>query len=340
VGGIGPRGSPRPARPRAGAAVVLAALLAVACASDSDESVSEPPSTRSSGDAAPAAGATTTTQARRVPDGSAVVAAAGDIACTPGQAPSDAGCRMADTAALVEAAAPAVVLTLGDNQYERGTLDGFQRSYDASWGRFKAITRPSVGNHEYAGGKANGYFQYFGAAAGPAGRGWYSFDLNGWHLVALNSNCSIVGGCGPGSPQHEWLRADLAASDATCTLAYWHHPRFSSGLHGDDQSVGPLWELLEAESAELVLSGHDHHYERFAALAPDGTPDPGGIRQFVVGTGGRSLYPTFLIHRGSEVRRSATYGILVLALSPAGYRWAFRPAPGDTFTDAGEGTCD
>ncbi len=247
---------------------------------------------------------------------------------------------MADTAALVEAASPAAVLTLGDNQYEVGALDAYEGSYDATWGRFKAITRPSAGNHEFAGEKAKGYFDYFGAAAGPPGTGWYSFDLAGWHLVSLNSNCSVIEGCGPGSAQHDWLQADLAASDAKCTLAYWHHPRFSSGYHGNDESVGPLWDLLEAESAELVLSGHDHHYERLAALAPDGTPDPTGIRQFVVGTGGRSLYPTLGARTGSEVRRTSSYGILVLTLSPGSYRWNFTPAPGDTFTDAGQGTCN
>lgn len=320
------------------AAVGVAAALLAACAG-ADGPTQGPPSTLTSRSTA-ATGGTTTTTLGPVPDGSAVVAAAGDIACTPGQAPSPAGCRMADTAAMVEAAEPAAVLTLGDNQYEVGALDAFRSSYDATWGRFKAITRPSAGNHEFSGGEAKGYFEYFGAAAGPAGRGWYSFDVAGWHLVALNSNCSIIGGCGPGSPQHEWLRADLAASDAECTLAYWHHPRFSSGYHGDDESVGPLWDLLEADSAELVLSGHDHHYERFAAMAPDGAPDPDGIRQFVVGTGGRSLYPTLGVHKGSEVRRAATFGVLLLTLSPGSYRWNFTPAPGDTFTDAGQGTCN
>ncbi len=339
MGGGRRKGLARNGRARtAVAAAVVAVVLLGACASGSDERAEGPPPTVTTAGTVQADSPTTTARGP-VPDGSAVVAAAGDIACTPGEAPSDAGCRMSDTAALVEAAAPAAVLTLGDNQYELGRLDAFRNSYDASWGRFKAITHPSAGNHEFAGGKADGYFDYFGAAAGPRGRGWYSFDIAGWHLVALNSNCSIIGGCGPGSPQYKWLEADLAASKATCTLAYWHHPRFSSGFHGDDESVGPLWELLEVDSAELVLSGHDHHYERFAALAPDGTPDPDGIRQFVVGTGGRSLYPTIRLHAGSEVRRVATYGILVLTLSPGSYRWDFTPAPGDTFTDAGQGAC-
>lgn len=268
-----------------------------------------------------------------------VVAAAGDIACTPGLVNSDGQCKMAATADVVEAANPAVVVTLGDNQYEDGALENFQRSYDASWGRFKARTRPSAGNHEYSSGKAPGYYAYFGAAAGPPGQGWYSFDVGGWHLVALNSNCKAIGGCGPGSAQYQWLQADLAASKATCTLAYWHHPRFSSGYHGDDASVGPLWELLDGDGAELVLSGHDHHYEHFAPLAPDGAPDPGGIRQFVVGTGGRSVYPTLVPKAGSEVRQSTTFGVILLTLSPGSYRFRFVSVAGDDFTDEGAADC-
>lgn len=332
-------GSMRPTVARAGAAVAALSLL-VACGGNGAGGSGAGREGAGPATAVTAAASTTTTSAApAVPDDSVVVAAAGDIACTPGQAPSDAGCRMAETAALVEAARPAAVLTLGDNQYETGTLAAFRDSYDRSWGRFKAITHPSPGNHEFAGGSARGYFTYFGAAAGPPGRGWYSFDVGAWHMVSLNSNCAAAGGCGPGSPQYAWLEADLVASGARCTLAYWHHPRFSSGYHGDDPSVGPLWELLDRASAELVLSGHDHHYERFAATAPDGTPKADGIRQFVVGTGGRSLYPTFVPHRGSELRRSVTFGILVLTLSSDGYRWRFDHVPGDTFTDAGEGRC-
>jgi len=285
------------------------------------------------------ASSVTTTEAGDPPAGSIVVAAAGDIACTPGLVNSERQCRMGATAEVVAAADPAMVLTLGDNQYEDGSLENFQRSYQASWGRFKARTHPSPGNHEFSGGKAPGYFAYFGAAAGPPGKGWYSFDAGGWHLVSLNSNCTAIGGCGPGSAEYDWLKADLAASDARCTLAYWHHPRFSSGYHGNDASVGPLWELLDAAGAELVLSGHDHHYERFAPLAPDGTPDSGGMRQFVVGTGGRSLYPTLVAETGSEVRRSTTYGVLLLTLSPDGYRWRFAAVAGDDFTDSGQGDC-
>jgi len=317
-------------------AVAALALLA-ACGGTAGESGSGPPAVP-----APRRGpvTTTTTDPGPVPEGSVVVVAAGDIACTPGQAPSDLACRMQATADLVAAAEPAVVLTLGDNQYEDATLEKFRQSYDRSWGRFRSLTRPSPGNHDFGGGRGAGYFAYFGPAAGRPGQGWYGFDAGSWHVVALNSNCAALGGCGPGTPQYEWLRPDLAASDARCTLAYWHHPRFSSGYHGDDPSVGPLWELLAEAKAEVVLSGHDHHYERFAPLAPDGDPDPGGLRQFVVGTGGRSLYPTLLPRKGSERRQSTVFGVLVLTLSPDSYRWRFDSVAGvDSFTDAGHDAC-
>lgn len=321
------------------AALVLAAALVGACRSYDNPSAGPSTTTEASTEPSPPSAPSTTAETGPAPAGSIVVAAAGDIACTPGLVNSDRLCKMAGTADLVEAAGAAVVLTLGDNQYEAGALEDFQRSYGLSWGRFKARTRPSPGNHEFSGGKAPGYFAYFGAAAGPPGRGWYSFDAGGWHMVSLNSNCKAIGGCGPGSAQYEWLRADLVASKARCTLAYWHHPRFSSGYHGGDASVGPLWDLLDSADAELVLSGHDHHYERFAPMTPAGVPDPGGIRQFVVGTGGRSLYPTLVPQPGSEVRRSTTYGVLLLSLGPTSYRWRFASASGDDFTDTGQGDC-
>lgn len=282
---------------------------------------------------------TTTTAVPPVPPGSVVVAAAGDISCEPGQAATDIACQMEATADLVEAARPELVLTLGDNQYENGTLEQFEGSYASNWGRFKDRTKPSVGNHEYDVPGAAGYFDYFGAAAGTKGEGWYSFDAGSWHLIAINSNCSFIGGCGPGTAQYEWLQADLAASRARCTLAFWHHPRFTSGYHGNDETVAPLWDLLDGAGAELVLSGHDHHYERLAPLAPDGTPNPGGMRQLIVGTGGHSLFPALRAHAGSEVRRATSYGIVVLTLEPAAYRWEFRSIPNSDFTDAGRTVC-
>lgn len=239
---------------------------------------------------------------------------------------------MEATAQVVESLRPTVVAPLGDLQYERGEASGFARSYDPTWGRFKAITRPAPGNHEYAGGRARGYFGYFGAAAaGADGRGWYSYDLGAWHVVALNSVCSVVGGCGEGSPQLAWLRDDLRSTKAKCVLAYWHHPRHSSGLHGGDPGYEPFWEALRQAGADVVLSGHDHHYERFAPVA--------GIRQFVVGTGGRSLYPVVAPLPGSEVHNTTTFGVLALTLRDDGYDWRFVPIPGSTFQDQGSAGC-
>ncbi|HET7486409.1 MAG TPA: metallophosphoesterase [Acidimicrobiales bacterium] len=320
-----------PVRRALAALAVAAALAAPACGSGADSKDAAPPTTASTTTTVPTITTTTAPPAL-------VVAVAGDIACPPGLAPAPYQCQQAATAGLVAAAHPALVLTLGDNQYENGRPGEYDGSYAGTWGAFKAITRPSPGNHEYN-TDGIGYYAYFGAAAGPAGKGWYSFDAGGWHIVSLNSNCAAAGGCNTGTPQNEWLRADLAASHARCTLAFWHHPRFSSGPHGDDASVQPLWEVLRAAGADVVLNGHDHDYERFAPLSPAGTPDPEGMREFVVGTGGRNLYPTFLPHTGSEIRHASGFGILVLDLRPDDYRWHWAGLPGDPFTDAGEGQC-
>ena len=284
-----------------------------------------------------------------LPEGpSPVIAAAGDIACDPAAPDFNGGsgtplaCRQKDTSDLLLGAGLAGVLTVGDNQYEDGQLTKYQQSYDATWGRAKHITRPSVGNHEYldpAGG-ARGYFDYFGSAAGERGKGYYAFDLGSWHLIALNSNCASVGGCGPGSPQEQWLRQDLAATRAACVLAYWHHPRFSSGQHGDTVEVEPLWRALYDAGADVVLAGHDHTYERFAPQDPGGRADPAaGIRQFVVGTGGRSHYGFTTVHPNSEVRNGSTFGVLKLTLQPLSYQWRFEPVAGQSFEDTGSGNC-
>jgi hypothetical protein len=233
------------------------------------------------------------------------------------------------TAALL-ARTPGTVATLGDNVYETGTAQEFADCYDPSWGRFRGRTRPAVGNHEYGTEDAAGYFAYFGARAAPPG-GWYSYDLGTWHLVVLNSNCGPAGGCEPGSPQELWLRADLASHSARCTLAYWHHPRYSSGPHGDDPTVEPFWLALAAAGADVILSGHDHDYERFAPKR--------GIREFVVGTGGRSHYPIVRRTTGSVVRNSTAYGVLRLTLRPGSYSWRFLPVRGASFTDKGSARC-
>lgn len=275
-----------------------------------------------------------------------VIAAAGDIACDPGDPNYNAGsgtataCRMKATSDLLVAVPPDAVLVLGDDQYEDGALAKFQASYDATWGRVKAITRPVAGNHEYGTPNAAGYFSYFGGAAGDPAKGWYSFDLGAWHLVVLNSSCGAVGGCGTGSPQIAWLAADLAAHPNVCTLAAWHQPRFSSGAHGDDPAFDAIWRTLYDAGADVVLNGHDHDYERFDPQDPDAVADGvRGIRAFVVGTGGKNQTAFGTIRANSAVRSSGAFGVLTLTLHPSGYDWNFVPAAGGSFTDSGSGAC-
>ena len=272
--------------------------------------------------------------------------AVGDIACDPNDAAYNGGrgsstsCRERATSDLAISLKPAAVLALGDLQYEVGRLSAFQRSYDATWGRLKKITYPAPGNHEYGTGVTRGYFPYFGARAGIAGRGYYSADIAGWHLVSLNSICAQFGGCQRGSAQEKWLRADLKAHPAPCTIAIWHHARWSSGLHGSSDKVDALWRALAEAGADVVLVGHDHDYERFAPLNANGVVDQAhGVREFVVGTGGRSLYPVLGRATGSQVRNTQTFGVLKLTLRPRAYDWAFVPAAGSTFTDSGSGSC-
>jgi hypothetical protein len=279
-----------------------------------------------------------------------IFAVAGDIACDPSSSRYRNGlgtpeaCRQKDTSDLLldPSAFPtlAAVLTVGDNQYENATLAAYLSSYELSWGRVKAKTHPTPGNHEYGTTGAAGYYDYFGAAAGDRSKGYYSFDLGRWHLIALNSNCDEVGGCGRKSPQTKWLRADLAASSAACTLAYWHHPRFSSGPHGSSTAYRELWKALQTANADLVVVGHDHDYERFAPQNADGVVDAArGIREFVVGTGGKSLYPFAGRAANSEVRQWTTFGVLKLTLRARGYDWRFVPVAGNAFTDSGSASC-
>ncbi len=268
--------------------------------------------------------------------GNWVIAAAGDIACKPGEV-EGRECQHGRTADLIGRINPDAVLALGDTQYD-GALSDFQRSYDPTWGRFKQITHPAIGNHEYDTG-GHGYFTYFGDRAGRPGAGFYSFDLGNWHLISLNSNCERVGGCGRGSPQERWLREDLAKHSKKCTLAYWHHPRFSSGTeHGSDSNVHAFWEALYEHGADVVLGAHEHNYERFAPQTPDRRVDRSrGIRQFVVGTGGKSLYEFGRPLPTSEVRK-ATFGVLRLTLSRSSYEWRFVPT-GGSFQDSGRDRC-
>ncbi|HWM90261.1 MAG TPA: metallophosphoesterase [Thermoanaerobaculia bacterium] len=282
--------------------------------------------------------------AGQAPPPPVTIVAVGDVACDPADSAYNGGagtatrCRMMATSDLALGLQPAAVLLLGDNQYEDGTLAKYQASYDPSWGRLKAVTKPVPGNHEYMTPGAQGYFTYFGAAAGDPAKGYYSFDLGGWHLIALNSNCGAVGGCGAASPQGQWLAADLAAHPGVCTLAYWHHPRFSSGPHGVDPTFGDFWNLLYEAGADVVLTGHDHGYERFAPQSPAAVADPAGIRQFVVGNGGKNLTSVTTVRANSEVRNYSAFGVLELKLYPNGYKWKFLGVNGATL-DSGQGLC-
>lgn len=227
------------------------------------------------------------------------------------------------------------VFTVGDNAYESGRAREYRRCYKPSWGRHKARTRPAPGNHDYRSSSAAPYYDYFGQKAGPAGRGYYSYDLGAWHVISLNSNVAAE----EGSPQYEWLREDLAANQSGCTVAYWHHAVFSSGEHGNDPTMAQTWKLLDESGVDVALVGHDHDYERFAPQNYDGTADPNGIRQFVVGTGGRHLRPFSNVRANSEVRNSNTRGVLKLTLHPTSYDWKFVPESGKTFSDSGSAAC-
>jgi acid phosphatase type 7 len=231
------------------------------------------------------------------------------------------------------------VFTLGDNSQNEGTHAQFRDCYEPSWGRHRWRTRPAIGNHDRLTPNAAGYFDYFGEAAGPWGRGYYSYDLGVWHVVVLDSNCDLVGGCHAGSAQERWLRADLAANPARCTLAIWHHPLFNSGDVGNHPEVRHLWQALADAGAELVLAGHDHHYERFARQDVDGRPDPAGMRQFIVGTGGATFHSPGVRQPNSEVYKTGSLGVLKLELKPSGYTWEFIATPGDSFSDSGWDTC-
>jgi hypothetical protein len=257
-----------------------------------------------------------------------VFVGAGDIAYC-GSDGAEATARLLDGIA-------GTVFTLGDNAYEAGTVEQFRDCYDPTWGRHRERTRPSPGNHDYATPGAAGYFDYFGEQAGPDRRGYYSFDLGAWHIVSLDSEIAA----GPDSEQAQWLVADLAAHPAACTLAYWHTPLFSSGsVHGNNLHMRAIWDILARAGADVVLNGHDHLYERFAPQTSDGTPDPRGMREFVVGTGGASLYGIGQVQPNSEAIGTGVFGVLKLKLHAAGYDWEFVPAEAGAFGDTGSAEC-
>jgi acid phosphatase type 7 len=283
-----------------------------------------------------------------------VIAAAGDVACDP-SSPVFTGsrrhCRMRQTSDLLLRMDLSAVLVLGDVQYEDGLLSKYARSFHPTWGRVKSVIRPVPGNHEYLTEGGAGYFDYFNGPdrpdgpAGPRGLGYYSYDVGAWHMIALNSQCTHppatanAPGCTAGSQQERWLRADLAANRRRCTLAYWHHPLVSSRL-GIDESIRPLWQALYEAGVDVVLTGHDHRYERFAPLDAAGNRDPArGIRQFVVGTGGRNHQRARMVLPHSEVSDQRTFGVLRLRLRPSGYFWNFVPEAGGRFTDSGSNAC-
>ena len=245
------------------------------------------------------------------------------------------------TAKLIEKI-PGTVFAVGDLAYPGGTDEDFANCYGPTWGRFKDRTRPAPGNHEYNSLGASGYVHYFDAAAGDPKKEYYSYNLGQWHIIALNSECAQVGGCDANSEQAKWLQHDLADRPAGCTLAYFHRPLFSSGLaHGADPELKPLWDILYHAGADVVINGHDHDYERFAPQDPSGKADPQhGIREFVVGSGGKNTHRVFgLPQPNTEARNADTYGVLKLTLHPKGYDWEFIPQEGKTFTDSGSGTC-
>jgi 3',5'-cyclic AMP phosphodiesterase CpdA len=253
------------------------------------------------------------------PAPTATLVAAGDLA----------DCKVTDDTAVASliARTPGTIALLGDTVYERGTADEYRRCYDPVFGRFLRRSRAALGNHEYGTGNADAAIEYFGLPR----RGYYSYELGRWHVVVLNSNCRYAGGCQAGSPQERWLGRDLAEHRVRCTVAYMHHPRWSSGLHGPDRTIATLWRALAQGGADVVLAGHDHHYERFAPID--------GMRSFVVGTGGRSHYPVLLQLPRSVVVNDRTFGVLRLTLRPTDYSWRFLPVAGSTFTDSGSARC-
>ncbi|HKW87807.1 MAG TPA: metallophosphoesterase [Candidatus Acidoferrales bacterium] len=305
--------------------VVVCGALLCGCGSKSN-GVAGQTSTLATGPAVPVSSIT---------NGDPVLLAAGDIA----------NCKMIEgaqaTAKIIEKI-PGTVAALGDLALSDGSAEEFANCYDKTWGAFKSRTRPAPGNHEFHSSSATPYFDYFGAAAGNPKKGYYSYELGSWHIIALNGECKHTGGCQGGSPEETWLAQDLQEHRAACTLAYWHEPLFSSGAgHGNDADYHRFWVDLYHANTTIVLNGHDHDYERFAPQDPDGKADPAhGIREFVVGTGGnheRAFSPE--PQPNSEVRMTDIFGVLKLTLHPRGYDWEFIPQAGKTFHDAGTGIC-
>jgi len=262
----------------------------------------------------------------------AILVGAGDIAIC-GQDGDD------QTADLLDDI-PGVVFTAGDNSNEKGTMEQYQECFGPSWGRHLGRIRPSAGNHDYQTVDAEDYFSYFGDAAGKSGEGYYSYEMGDWHIIVLNSNCLSIDGCGPSSPQIAWLKEDLEIHPNLCTLAYWHHPRWSSNFYGDSEWLDTFWQVLYEHRVELIINGHDHYYERLTPQNPDGDIDlEEGIRQIILGTGGVEHAEYYELTKNSEVRNNEDFGVLKLDLFPGHYEWEFIPVAEDGFTDSGSDIC-
>jgi len=279
------------------------------------------------------------------PSGPPTVAVAGDVACDPTVTTYTSDqCHSSQTASLIQAMNPQAVLMVGDGQYEDGALSKYQQAYDSTWGQFKNITYPAVGNHDYVTTGAQGYAQYFGSRAVRSGTFYYSFDIGSWHAVVLDSDCVQVTSapsCAAGSAQETWLRNDLSSSQAQCTLAVLHHPYYSSGQDGDHPQLQALFQALYDNHVEMVFSGHDHDYERFQPQDANANADPAGVTQFVVGTGGFSHMPQNVADPNSAVANYTTYGVLQLTLRSDGYDWEFVPdTSSGSFTDSGSASCN
>ncbi len=272
-----------------------------------------------------------------VGDDGTVLVGAGDIASCSSDG-DEATAALLDQ--VVARSAETIVFTAGDNAYEDGSAQAFNDCYHPSWGRHKDVTRPAPGSREYRTPGASGYFGYFEAAAGDPSQGYYSYDLGGWHIVVVNSNCTEIGGCEAGSPQEQWLRQDLAAVNTQCTAAYWHQPLFSSRSGGTNPEMLDLFSALFEAGADVVVNGNDHFYERFLPQDPGGGEDNDGITQFTVGTGGRSFDDFGGPTRNSGVRYNESFGVLVLTLQPAAFEWEFLTPPESPFTDTGSAPCD
>jgi acid phosphatase type 7 len=301
-------------------ALAFVALLALACGRDDSPTGPTPPATEP-----PVSPGSPPAPPLVVPD--AVIVGAGDVAMC--------GIPEVEMTARLLDGIPGTVMALGDLAYPRGSANDFATCYEPTWGRVKGRTRPAPGNHDYETPGAAAYYAYFGENAGPAGLGYYSYRAGAWLVLSLNSNIPA----GPDSPQAAWVRATLASNPAPCALAYWHHPVFSSGPNGSSAVMRDIWTILQQGGADVVVSAHDHLYERFAPQDAAGRADPRGLREFVAGTGGAHLYAPKAIIRNSEVI-SSTHGVLKLTLKAESYEWQFVPIAGKSFIDFGTAACN